>query len=58
MGFDGLIDIISTGKPIHSASEGSVVSNGRASTGWLFWRLAEKCDIVVCVEQEDIDREL
>ena len=32
-GFDKLIDIISTGKPIHSASDGSVLSNGWASAG-------------------------
>ena len=35
-GFDELIEIISTGKPIHSMSDGSVLSDGQASAGWLF----------------------
>ena len=39
-GFDELIDTIRNGKPIHYASDGSVLSDGSASAGWLFWRLA------------------
>ena len=46
-GFDELIAIISDGKPIHSASDGSVLSDGRASAGWLFWRLALECDMIL-----------
>ena len=35
-GFYESIYIIGTGKPIHSASDGSVLSDGQASAGWLF----------------------
>ena len=52
-GFDELIDIISSGKLIHSASDGYVLSDGRASAGWLFWRLAAQCDTISDVEAED-----
>ena len=52
--FDELINIISTSKPIHSASDESILSDGRASTGWLFWRQAAKCDINACDEEIDI----
>ena len=57
-GFDELIDTIRNGKPIHYASDGSVLSDGSASAGWLFWRLAQKCNVDVRVEEGDIDREL
>ena len=48
-GFNNLIEIISDGKPIHSVSDGSVLSDGRASAGWLFWRPAVVCDTIVDV---------
>ena len=57
-GFDELIDIISTGKPIHSASDGSVLSGGRTSAGLLFWRLAAKSDTNSDVEAEDIQHKV
>ena len=57
-GFDQLIDIISTDKPSHSASDGSVLSDGRASTGRIFWRPAAKFDADACVEEEDFEREV
>ena len=56
-GFDKLLDISSAGKPIHSVSGGSVLSDGRASAGWLFWRPAAESDTIFDVEVEDIKRE-
>ena len=56
-GFDELIEIISSGKPIHSASDASVLSDVQASTGWLFWRLAAESETILDVEAEDIKRE-
>ena len=56
-GFDELIDIISAGKLIHSASDGSVLSDGRASAGWLFWRPTPESDTILDVEAENIKRE-
>ena len=56
-GFDELIAIIRDGKPIHSASDGSVLSDGRASAGWLFWRPAAENSTILDVEVEDIKRE-
>ena len=46
-GFDKLIDIISSGNPIHSTSDGSVLSDGHASAGWLFWRPAAESDTIL-----------
>ena len=52
-----LIDIISTGKPIHSDSDRSVLSDWYASAEWLFWRPAAKSDKNSDVEAEDIKHE-
>lgn len=49
--FDKLIDIISNGKLICSASDGSVLSDRRALAGCLFWRLTEKFDNDIIVEK-------
>ena len=54
-GFDRLINIISNGKPIGSASDGSVISDGRALLSRPLWRLAEKCmdnDVSVDPDQD------
>ena len=56
-GFDELIDLISAGKKIHSASDGSVLSDGQAWAGWLFWRPVAENDMIVDVEAEDFKRE-
>ena len=56
-GFGELTCIISAGKFIHSVSDGSVLSDGRASAEWLFWGPAAKSDMILDVEAEDIKRE-
>ena len=56
-GFEELIEIISAGKLIHSASDGSVLSDRRTSAGWFFWRPAAESDTILDLEAEDIKPE-